>query len=35
MKNPKTYNNGILVGTIATSIVYSIILFVIVYDLTH
>ena len=31
----KTYNNGILVGTITTSIVYSIILFVIIYDLTH
>jgi len=31
----KTYNNGILVGTITTSIVYSIILFVVIYDLTH
>ena len=31
----KTYNNGILVGTIITSIIYSILLFVIVYNLTH
>ena len=31
----KTYNDGILIGTITTSIVYSIILFVIVYNLTH
>jgi hypothetical protein len=31
----KTYNDGILVGTIMTSIVYSIILFVVIYDLTH
>ncbi len=31
----KTYNNGILVGTITTSIVYSIILFLIVHNLTH
>ncbi len=31
----KTYNNGILVGTIITSIVYSIILFLIVHNLTH
>ncbi len=31
----KTYNDGILVGTIITSIVYSIILFLIVHNLTH
>ena len=31
----KTYNNGVLVGTIITSIIYSILLFVIVYNLTH
>jgi hypothetical protein len=31
----KTYNDGILVGTIMTSIVYSIILFLIIHNLTH
>ena len=34
MKN-KTYKNGILIGTLITSVVYSIILFLIINDLTH
>lgn len=29
----KTFNNGILIGTIVTSLIYSIILFVVIQDL--
>lgn len=31
----KTYTNGVLVGAIITSLIYSILLFVIIHNLTH
>jgi hypothetical protein len=31
----KTYNNGLIVGIVATAVIYSIIMFIIIKDLTH